>query len=100
MNDKDFRNLILAVGAGALLWWLYQRNLAAQIGSTMAQAPAEPITAADPINDVYGANPSAYNPQSLGTINVNISNQGLGFLANQYFPLFGFVGMAQGALFA
>jgi hypothetical protein len=98
MNDHDFRNLMLAVGAGALLWWLHRRKLAAT--STVAEAPSEPIVASDPINDVFQANPGAYTPQNLGTINVNIANQGFGMLANQYFPLFGFVGMAQGAQFA
>lgn len=94
MNDKHFRNFALAIGSAALLYWLYKRK---QSAHSMTQEAPEPVAANDPMNAVYSNNPGAFNPPSLGTI--NIDNQGLSYLSNQYMPLFGFVGMAQGVTF-
>jgi hypothetical protein len=97
MKDKAFRNFALICGGIALLWWLHERNVEAAQAADNAQAPT-PQTSDNPIDQVFSSNPSAFTPQTLpnSTINVDVSNQGLGMLSNQYIPLFGFVGMEQG----
>lgn len=91
MNDKNFRNLALVVGSAGLLYWLYKRRQA-QLSATPV-AP-DPQTANTPIDSVYSSNPNAFDPPSLGNINITIANQGLAGLTNQYIPLFGMVGIA------
>lgn len=100
MKDKAFRNFALLMGGAAILYWLHERNVAAAAQEDQAIAPT-PEASDDPIDQVFASNPSAFTPQSLGdsTINVDVSNQGLGMLSNQYIPLFGFVGMTWGAGF-
>jgi hypothetical protein len=95
MNDKEFAKVgFIALGL-LLLWWLWMRKQAAAVQATQAQAPT--TTTSDPEQDVFANGPPPI--ASLGdgsTLNVNIANQGLGYLSSQYIPLFGFVGMAQG----
>lgn len=93
MNDKQYTKLAFIALGLLLLWWLWQRRQAALAASTTTQAPT--TTASDPEQAVFeNGGPPIQSVQDVGTININ--NQGLGYLSNQYFPLFGFVGMAQG----
>lgn len=93
MNDKHFRNFAFAVGAAGLLYWLFRRKQNQAVNTT------PDVSTESPEQIVYAANPSAFLPPSVSNINVNIANQGLGYLSNQYIPLFGFVGMANGVTF-
>jgi len=95
VNDKEYTKLAFIALGLLLLWWLWRRRQAAQAASTQAQAPT--TTTGDPEQDVFTNGPAPIG--SLGDLNVNINNQGLGYLSNQYIPLFGFVGMAQGVAY-
>jgi hypothetical protein len=94
MKDKEFTKFAFIALGIALLWWLWQRRVANMPSEPETEAPT--MTPNDPQLITYSQNPSAFNPPSLGNININIANQGLSYLSNQYVPLFGFVGMAQG----
>ena len=97
MDDKKFDRLVVITALILAVWWIMQPKTQA------ASAPAAPVDLGgipSPELAAFSANPAAFMPHSLGNINVNIGNQGLGFLSNQYVPLFGFVGMAQGAFYA
>lgn len=95
-HKHNLGKLAFIAGALLLLWWLWQRRLAQATQDDSIQAP-EP--AADPMTTVYASDPSRFDPGSLGTVDINIGNQGLNYLSNEYIPLFGFVGMAQGVMF-
>jgi hypothetical protein len=90
MNDKDYTKVAF-IGLGILfLWWLYQRR---QVATTQLQAPLS----SDPEQVAFNNAPSGY---PIANVNIDIGNQGLAYLNNQYIPLFGFVGIAQGVAYA
>jgi hypothetical protein len=100
MNDKNFTRFSLAIGIGLLFWYFFGRG-----GSLTAPVLAQADNAAQdvlpqfsipPDLAAFAANPSAFSPS---TLDVNIGNQGYNYLTSKYIPLFGFVGMAQGAYF-
>lgn len=93
MNDKDYTKLAFIALGLLLLWWLWQRRQSAAVAATQPQAPT--TTTGDPQEDTFVNGPPPID--SVSTI--NIANQGLGYLSNQYIPLFGFVGMAQGVAY-
>lgn len=95
MKDKDYTKLAFIALALLLLWWLWRRKQAAVVESTEPQAPT--TMTSDPETEVFSNGPPPI--ASVGTIDVNIGNQGLGYLSNEYIPLFGFVGMAQGVAY-
>jgi hypothetical protein len=95
MNDKEFAKLAFIIGCGVFIYWMWERNQVAQADATQPQAPI--TTTSDPEQQVFEAGPPPI--QSLGNLDVNISNQGLSYLSNAYMPLFGFVGMAQGVAY-
>lgn len=95
MKDKNFTKVAFILGALLLLWWLWQRRQSQATQDSTVQAP----TPFDPMTSTYASDPSKFNPPSLGTVDINIGNQGLSYLSNDYIPLFGFVGMAQGVMF-
>lgn len=95
MNDKDYTKLAFIALGLLLLWWLWRRRQAGQTVSTQQQVPT--TTTSDPQQEVFENGPAPIG--SLGTVDINIGNQGLGYLSNQYIPLFGFVGMAQGVAY-
>ena len=94
MDDKKFDRVIAISALIIAVWWILQPKQ-----PTTQIAPAVDMGIPSPELAAFSANPGAFMPQNLGSINVNIGNQGLGFLSNQYIPLFGFVGMAQGAFY-
>lgn len=96
MKDKDYTKIAFIALALFLLWWLLRRKAATQTAPDQIEAPTDTPS---PELATYAANPDAFAPASLGTVDINIGNQGLGYLSNQYIPLFGFVGMAQGVMF-
>lgn len=96
MNDKDFTKIAF-IGLGILfLWWLYQRK---QVAAVVATQPQVPVSS-DPEQVAFTNAPSGYPIANVGNVNIDIGNQGLAYLNNQYIPLFGFVGIAQGVAYA
>lgn len=96
MNDKDYTKVAF-IGLGILfLWWLYHRKQVAAVAATQPQAPVS----TDPEQVAFNNAPSGYPIANVGDVNINIGNQGLSYLSNQYIPLFGFVGIAQGVNYA
>jgi hypothetical protein len=100
-KEKQAIKIAVILGGVAVLWWLWQRQQA------VAAAPGDDGTdgvdnssgaSPDPITATYSANPAAFNPPAIDA-NINIANQGLSGLSNQYIPLFGFVGMASGVYY-
>lgn len=91
-NEKDF--VILAVVAGIVMvfWWMHERRVNA------AQAVTGPAPEADFGNWPMNTG-TDYSPPSLDGLSINIANQTPNLLTNQYIPLFGFVGMAQGTYY-
>lgn len=95
MNDKEYTKLTFIALGLLLLWWLWRHK---QNGSLISASPEVPTTTtSDPEQEIFSNGPPPI--ASVGTIDVNIGNQGLGYLSNQYIPLFGFVGMAQGVAY-
>lgn len=95
MKDKDYTKLLFIALALLALWWLWRRHQASALAGPQPQAPT--TTVQDPEQVVFENGPPPIS--SANTLNVNISNQGLGYLSSQYIPLFGFVGMAQGVAY-
>lgn len=94
MNDRTY-DTVLTIGIVLIGLWLYyksKQNDAALLAAIPADSGGNALT---PEQAYYAANPSTFAPQSIGAQTINIENQGLSYLTNQYVPLFGFVGMAQ-----
>ena len=99
MNDKQARYFIVALAVAGFIYWSIKGNKAGSavlIETPQTQGAAVPV---DPITEFFANNPQAFTPQNLNTVNVTIANQGLNYLNDNYIPLFGFVGMAQGAVY-
>jgi hypothetical protein len=81
-----------------LLWWVWQKNnLPAAIpAATSPSQQAFPIPWGSPMDNVYAADPTAYDPPSNADLTLNINNPYASMLDSAYMPLFGFVGIAQG----
>lgn len=99
MNDKQYKMLALVIGIAVVAYWAMQKN-----GKpvSVAAAPAQstlPIAWNSPMASAYNADPTAFAPITPGQLDVTINNQSGNLLSNQYVPLFGFVGMAQGSLY-
>ena len=83
------------VAALIVLWYFAHQK-------PVAQAPGEeafPQAWDSPMVNVYNANPQAYLPPDDATLTITIGNQLPSMLSDQYIPLFGFVGIAQGQMF-
>lgn len=76
------------------LFWLYKHRQY----QNAAPEVTPPESASDPETLTYAANPNQFDPASINA-NINIGNQGLGYLDNKYMPMFGFVGMANGVFY-
>lgn len=79
-----------------LLWWVWNKNNAAIPAATTPSQDAFPIPWSDPMTNVYGADPTAYQPPSNADLTLHINNPYASMLDSAYIPLFGFVGIAQG----
>lgn len=84
------------VGALVLLWWVWNKNNPPIPAATVPAEAAFPVPWNGPMNDVYTANPGAYQPATDSSLTLNINNPYLSMLNSAYMPLFGFVGVAQG----
>lgn len=96
--DKDIITPVTIIGIGIIALLLLRKRNANQVSSVIPASPSGTEFIQNPTEAAYSPNLA---PQSLsgGTINVNVANQGLQYLSNKYIPLFGFVGMAQGATY-
>ncbi|MEL5850088.1 MAG: hypothetical protein U7M05_12115 [Candidatus Igneacidithiobacillus chanchocoensis] len=96
MNDKQFDLFAIAVALALAVWYFLSRKQ-----SQSQMAPGE-VAGAFPSNVMWPQNnvqPQAYAPPSLGQVELNINNPALSALTNQYIPLFGMVGIAQGTYY-
>jgi hypothetical protein len=95
MTDKTFSRFLFIIAALFLAWYLWHRKNAAVVApdGTMIQSGSN-----DPMLLAYAANPSRFDPPTVnGMVNINVN--GAAGLNQNYMPLFGFVGMAQGEIF-
>lgn len=101
MNDRDWMYLSGTIIALAILWWAWKQRQASQpTGANPAEASgALPVGWDSPMTNIYDANPNAYSPANPASLTINIANQSPSILDSAYMPLFGFVGIAQGAMF-
>jgi hypothetical protein len=97
-TDKIVDRSVAVIGIVLTLWLFYygRKHDSTTGGQANNNAPVYGGggVASDPMAQDYMQSPgfAAQSP----TYNVNIANQGLGYLDNKYLPLFGFVGMATG----
>lgn len=98
MRDNHFAVIALLAIAGGLAWYYIDKSEASDVVNPPGQA-ALPIPWDTPMSDVYDANPAAYQPSTPASLTLNIPNQALSLLSDQYTPLFGFVGVAQGQMY-
>lgn len=92
MNDKQDRYFILTVAIALLIYW-FSRPKNQAVADTSASAPDGFIN--DPV--LAGYDPASgfqQTPLSNPNITVDVGNQGLSYLNDNYIPLFGFVGVA------
>jgi hypothetical protein len=100
MTDHQFN--ILSIGAVTLaLIWLFKERGVDTVSVPPAQSPALPVGFQLPMDSAYGDNSNAtpFSPVTAPQLAINIGNQSAALLDQNYIPLFGFVGMAQGALY-
>lgn len=98
MNDKQFRDVAIVVALAAIAWFLWRRHRTANASAIQPQPMVSaPGIAPSPIDYMYAANPAAFGPTQIG---VNVTPQLPAGLSDQYIPLFGFVGIAQGETLA
>lgn len=97
MNDKQFDVFVIIALLAGFLWFLWKKH-------TEIPPTALPASEGGPVQNLnwpMSAVPSeSYSPPSIGNVSMQIANPGFNMLSNQYIPLFGFVGMAQGAGYA
>lgn len=99
MKDHHFSLLALMAIAGAIGWYYLSGSHASNDAAQVAADAPLPVEWDTPMDDVYAANPSAYQPATPASLTLNIPNQALSLLSDQYTPLFGFVGVAQGEMY-
>ena len=100
---KESKDALYTIGIGAaliILYLVFQKTQPAKpVDMAATSSNPLPVGWQEPMNSVYGANPSAYQPASPLSLTVNVPNQMANFLTNSYIPLYGMVGMAQGQLY-
>lgn len=97
MNDKIFTRFLFVMIFLFVVWWLFLRKRYRMMPQDVGTAYAGTGTT-DPQIITYESNPGAFGPQSVGnTVNINVN--GYNGINQNYMPLFGFVGMAQGELY-
>lgn len=97
MSDKEFSLFAIFVAIAAFFWYIWEKH--------KSIPPAQlPASEGGPVQDLNwpmsGVPAETFTPPSLGSLTVNVPNSALNSLSNQYIPLFGFVGMAQGESFS
>jgi hypothetical protein len=102
-QDRDYLYMGGALAALAVLWYFARKSAASAAQPlTPAQAsPALPTTWQGPMDTVYNSSTSGapYAPPSGADLTVNIADQTASELSDQFMPLFGFVGVAQGDIY-
>ena len=116
MRDKDFALLGLVLAGVVGIIMLVQANkpvAGASLSVEGSNMPPQnvpqqyadaglPVGWDDTMDGVYdnsNAGIDAYSPPDLGDLTINVQDGALAGLSNQYIPLFGFVGMAQGEMY-
>ncbi len=94
MNDKQFSLFAIVIALALFAWFYFQRkqNQTQQTPGQIAGAFPQSLNLPTP-------NSAAYSPPTMGQLELNIQNPGFNMLTNQYIPLFGFTGMAQGTYY-
>ncbi len=95
MNDSRFDTLILSITGALIVWVLIRKTTGGN--NTQILAPQSAPTDQYNIPQASMWNGSTLPVSAQPAINVNIGNQGLNYLNQTVMPMFGFVGMAQGA---
>jgi hypothetical protein len=96
-EGKDAVYIAATAGVIFLLWWVMRRNQPAAIpAATTPSQEGFPIPYGAPMDNVYTADPTAYEPASNADLTLNVDNPYASMLNDSYIPLFGFVGVAQG----
>ncbi len=99
MNDKTANYIAFAAIVIAIIWAWMKRKTAATTTTATPAAADLPVSWDAPMTGVYDANPFAYQPPNASALTVNIGNQMASQLSDQYMPMFGFVGIAQGSMY-
>ena len=99
MKDKDFAYLAGACVTLIVLYFAWHHAHQIPPANPAQASGSLPQPWLGPMTGVYEANPNAFQPASLGDLTVKVGNQMGNYLTNQYIPLFGFVGEAQGQLY-
>lgn len=93
MNDKNFARFMFVAATLLVFWWYWRKT-----HTPMPVAASNTPWTMDPELLTYASNPAAFGPSTVnGTVNINVS--GYNGLNQNYMPLFGFVGMAQGDVY-
>lgn len=98
-NEKTELWIFGGVTVALLLWLWWRGKVSATNNASMQTVP--PTSGFtynyDPMLTTYAANPAAFGPQTVnGSVDIIVS--GYNGINQNYMPLFGFVGMAQGEL--
>lgn len=88
-KEKEFTILAVIVGIAIILWYWWEKRQA--VNAVTGPAPSQDFT-----NWPMEQTPD-YTPPNIPDI--LIGNQTPNLLSQQYMPLFGFIGMAQGTYF-
>lgn len=100
MTDQQF-NILSISGIVLILWWLFRERSVNAVTVAPSESPALPVSWETPMSSAYGddASTSPFAPATPQQLAINIANQSAAMLNQNYIPLFGFVGMAQGELY-
>ncbi|MGC8541039.1 MAG: hypothetical protein ACP5QA_10470 [Phycisphaerae bacterium] len=91
MNDKQFTFFAVVVALVFLALYLWKKHTTQAVTPSMGGAFPE-----NPNWPMESVSPETFSPPTIGNLSLNVQNPGFNLLSNQYIPLFGFVGMAQG----
>lgn len=95
-ENREGFYIAATVGAVVLLWWAWNKNNPVIPAAAGPSDSTFPVPWGQPMDSVYNANPTAYEPPTNKDLTLNIDNPYLSMLNSAYMPLFGFVGIAQG----
>lgn len=89
MGSKQIRNVAFIVGSLGFLYWLNKK--------TKVQAKEEVAKSINlsPEEQFFAANPNAFKPAD---ISISVTGPQVNMYGTHPIPLFGFVGVAQGAM--